>query len=123
MAGIDGCGLKRGKLGVCRGLIRCAGRRAHGLERKSPAAPGFQASQKRPHAGDAVAKKEKRRPGAAGFVRSRAVQHDIAVAWNLLMTARDLFGNHIDCPRKPDLFGPKFELMPQVDDHRILSRG
>jgi len=122
MGGIGGCGSKDGGLGICRGLIRCNGSRVHGLERQSPAAPGFQAPQKRAHTRDAVAKQEKRRPGAAGFVGSRAVQHDIAVTRNLLVAARDLLGNHVDSPWNPDLFGPKFELVPQIDDHRILSR-
>jgi hypothetical protein len=54
--------------------------------------PRFGSTQKREHAGDAVASQEQRRPGAGGFIWSTAEKNDIAISWNLLVARRQIFG-------------------------------
>jgi len=78
-----------------------------------PGCARHRVSEKRAHAGDAVAKEDERRPGAAGFIGSGAVKHDVAVSRDFRMAACNLFGDHGYRPGKPDLFAPSFEIVPQ----------
>ncbi len=62
------------------------------IDRVAPFAPEVQSALKGPYPRDAVTLKLERHPGAGRLVRSRAVQHDVPVPWQLVMPAIDLLG-------------------------------
>jgi hypothetical protein len=105
---------------ACGATLRCLAGAVQGFERQPEAAPAFQAPFQRPNARDAPPPEKQRHPGAAGFVRSRAVEHDVAVAWNFPVAVLEFLRENMNGPREHDLFGIKFELMPEIDDDHIF---
>ena len=80
-------GISEGAGGIARGGLHRAGTAVQGREGQSSAAPALEASGQGAHARDAAPLEKQRHPGAAGFVGSRAVQDDVAVAGDFVMAA------------------------------------
>jgi len=66
--------------------------RQHSVNRESTLPPRGESALKRPHARHSAPLESERHPGARRFVRSRAVQDDIPVAGDLLMSSLKLLG-------------------------------
>src|SRR5437667_11038587 len=84
--------------------------------------PALEAAEQRPDTRLARPPKPERRPAARGFVRSRAVQNDLAVTRQLALSPLDLLGG--DPERAWDRVGHGLhvERRSQVEDDHLLSR-
>src|SRR5690349_2866841 len=58
--------------------------------------PRFHAAFQRAHAGDAVLPQQERRTGARSFVRSKAEQHDFAIARDLVAAFHEFLGSEAE---------------------------
>ena len=104
------------------GLDRGLGCSLQAFQRQAPAAPTLESAGKGSDARDALALEKKRRTGAAGFVRSGAVEHDIPIARDLLLPVLDFCRENVDRARQSNLFRFHVQLVPEVDDGNILAR-
>jgi len=114
-------GISEGAGGIARGGLHRAGTAVQGREGQSSAAPAFKTACEGAHARDAAPLEKQRHPGAAGFVRSGAIEDDFAVARDLLVPLFKLLRRKVKRPGEPDLFGVEFEFMPEIDDDDILA--
>jgi len=86
------------------------------LERVSEASPGIESAGKRTGASDPTAMEKLRRTGAAGLVRSGAVEHDVAILGDLAMPLLDLFGFDVDGARQAGFVRLQIEFVAEVND-------
>ena len=84
--------------GTGKALPNCGGRHLNKFlfQRKAALPPSLKASLERPHAGDPPAAKQQRHTGAGGLVGSGTVEHDVAVAGDLLVALLELVGQHME---------------------------
>src|SRR2546426_353902 len=83
--------------------------------------PALEAAEQRPDTRLARPPKLERRPGARRFVRSRAVQNDLAVTRQLALSPLDLLGGDPERARDRVGHGLHVERRSQVEDDHLLS--
>ena len=69
------------------------------LQRQAAAPPALKSAQERAHSRNPFALQKKRRPGAAGFIGSGAVENDIAVPGDLTVPQLEFGWQHPDRTR------------------------
>jgi len=85
--------------------------------RKVAAAPLREPAGERPHTLDASAVQSERRTGARSFVRSSAVEDNVPVAWDFILSRFEFSGRHHQGPRQLRAFGFNVQRIPEIDYH------
>src|SRR5579864_715459 len=76
--------------------------------------PGSESAGQWPDAGDALSSQEQRHTGAGGFIGSSAIEHDVAIAGNLLLPRFQFFWIQAECAGKGERLRFKFDGMAQI---------
>ena len=105
--------------GICHTLNNILPRRRI-LQRQAAAPPALEPAEEGAHSRNPFALQKKRRPGAAGFIRSGAVENDIAISRDLTVPQFELGWQHPDRARQLCTVHFQRELAAKVEDHNIL---
>src|SRR5207245_7484192 len=82
--------------------------------------PCSDAALQRSHTGDTLTMQEQCRTGTGSFVRSRAKQHDVAVARYLVTAFGEIFRGHAQSSGY-GVLRVRLHAKPQIDDHDVLA--
>ena len=115
-----------GGIGCCRSHAACAGggfsAPVLAFEGEFVGQPGIDAALQRMNSGNAFSLQQERHPGAGRFVGSRAVEHDVAIARNFLMTLLKLLHRHAQSAGDGARLCFDIERLAQIDNHDRLAR-
>src|SRR5262249_58604214 len=96
-------------------------RRGQSGHRVAEVAPGPEASREGPHPFDAATSQDQRHTGARGFVRSGAVEDDLALARDLPVAAVHVLDRHVERAGDDRGLGLEIDPVAHVDDQDLLA--
>src|SRR5438876_5726946 len=111
-ASVSGSSSTRSRIGS--GMTVPTGRGGEGHHRVPTISPRVEAAGEWTHVLDAATLEEERHPGAGRFTGSGAIEHDLALARDLVMARLQLFGRHVERARDDRRFRLEIDRVAQV---------